>query len=243
METAAGSRLFRQTPRTFLEAASALRPLPNVSFDTEASAWRLTGDFDDTRRFVVEGDAPAPPPPAAAHLKLVMSQCAGFEGAAPQRVFALLRLRGFAPLVTAVADRVGAGAGGVWTFPQDVAVWGMRAGGGGHASPSKSAASEIVEVEIWDGGVDAPTTTPSSPAYTLLGRAAVDLSRALLRVPLSEEGGGGRRRDAGSAALAQVTARDFDTMAALSARRVQLEEGAAENAPTALLRVWLEDVE
>lgn len=170
-----------------------------------------------------------------------MSQVAGFESAAPQRVFALLRLRGFAPLVTAVADRVGAGAGGVWTFPQDVAVWGMRAGGG-HASPSKAAASEIVELEIWDGGADAPTTTPSAPAYTLLGRAVIDLSRALLRVPPSEDAGG-RRRDAGSASIAQVTAKDFETMAALSARRVQLEEGAAENAPTALLRLWLEDVE
>ena len=247
LEVAAGTNLFRQTPRTFLEAAASLRPLPGVQFEAAASGWRLTGGYNESGRFSVGGEVlvpaavlPPPPAPAVSTLKVAVSQASGLmhaDGVTVRRVFALLRMRGsYAPLHTSLATQQGS----FYSFPQEVMSWAMRATAGstgGRYSPSKDGNHDSIDVEIWDSCDEIPSIDPSA-SQRLLGRATVDLTRALLHVTNLS----GSASDEGTAVVRDVRTIDFDTMAALTARRVQLDAEAAEAAPAVMLRVWVEDV-
>jgi hypothetical protein len=69
VETAPGSRLYKQTPKTFFEPARSLRPLPDMAWDNVASAWKLSGPFNEMGSFAVEGQQqqqqPTPAPKAS----------------------------------------------------------------------------------------------------------------------------------------------------------------------------------
>ena len=261
LEVSAGTGIFRQTPRTFLEAAASLRPLPGMVFEAAASGWRLVGGYNEGGRFSLGSEvlgspsasapaaalvSPPPPAPAVSTLKVAVSQASGLmhaDGEPVRRVFAILRHRGYTPLHTSLAAPQGGSQGGFWGFPQEVTSWAMRPTAGsrsGRYSPSKDGGGghDSFDIEIWDSCQELPSVEPSA-SQRLLGRATVDLTRALLHVTnLSST----TSADEGTAAVRDVRTLDFDTMSALTARRVQLDAEAPEAAPAVMLRVWVEDL-
>jgi hypothetical protein len=285
MEVAPGARVFRQTPRTFMEAVSALRPLPDMAFDASASAWRLMGAYNEGGRFaeVAGGPAlgaaaalsPAPPPPPQqqqqllplrSSLKLVVRGARGLvrEDGAPVRLaYALLRLRGFPPLVTAAGEESrghssdgGAGEAGEagsaapplssWLFAPQVAAWLLppAAGATRSTSPGKAAVvPNTLVVEFWDAGAGgAVTDDPALAGHAPLGKAVIDLSRPLMHVPgPAREEGEEEEGGAPSAGVGDLSPLDTDIVSALAPRRVLLLSDVGALTKLVELRLWIED--
>jgi len=287
MEVSPASRVYRQTPRTFMEKANSLHPLPGMVSDEAGGSWKLSSgvEFDEEATFegvaaaAAAADAAAPPttpsgvlshtsggnggktganlnaPPPAAALKITLKVALGSvqgvsraDGEALVSLYALLSVKGVSEvLVTQVCEREKEdNNGGTFIFPPQVSSWLMlpnKSSGTENYSPSRLLHSlpEALTVEFFDAGEDGhPTTDPLSQNHEKVGKAVVELSRAILHVPLPHIA---TVPPTAPVSIAPPTSVDQDTISALASRRVVLNSDVGTLTKVCELRVWCEDRE